>query len=164
MCHRFEIHSTRRLNRVCGAALLAGALAALGGCDAAPDDRTAPSAARDSAAAAAPAEPLFDARGEPLLSPIGLMPADTAARTRNGLYASRAQYEWEALVHSPFTVLLDVDTLGSVQAAARQAEELRAIGDMGGVAFFVRARRATEAADVVNALCDAGFKSVFLIR
>lgn len=163
MSHPLKNHAACRRNRACNAALLAGALALLMGCDATPDDRATPSASRDDAAATAPVAPLFDARGEPLLSPMALTPTDTAARTRNGLYARRAQYEWEALVRSPFTVLLDVDTLGSVQAAIRTAEELRAVGDMGGVAFFVRARRAAEAAEVVNALSDAGFKAVFLV-
>lgn len=108
-------------------------------------------------------ESLFDDRGRPQLSPVSLMPVDTAARTRAGLYATAAQLEWEMLMAASYTVLLDVDLLGSVTAAVLLAEQVRGLRDTRGLAFFVRARQAGDAARVVDTLVDAGFAPVFLI-
>lgn len=107
--------------------------------------------------------PLFDDAGQPRLSPMHLVPADTAARTRNGLYVTRAQYEWQELVSMPTTVLIDVDLLGSAAAAVRRAEQVRQGYRDPGLSYFVRSRRAAAAAEVVNRLVDQGFAPVFLV-
>lgn len=123
-------------------------------------------AQRDHPRAAAPAaatEPLFDARGDVRLSPMALVPTDTAARSRSGLYATPAQLAWEELIAPTTTVLLDVDALGSTLAAVQLAEQVRGWRDTRGLAFFVRARRPVDAATVANALTDAGFAPVFVV-
>lgn len=115
------------------------------------------------AAAPAASEPLFDERGDARLSPMSLMPADTTARSRSGLYATRAQLAWEELTASTSTVLLDVDALGSTLAAVQLAEQVRGWRDTRGLAFFVRARNPVDAATVANLLTDAGFAPVFVV-
>lgn len=161
--------------------LTAFALAAvLAGCGAG-SDHTADGTAQPSASAAAapPAEqaraqrvaalPLFDDLGRPIPAPQKMQPADSAARTRNGLYATQAQYEWQELIAGPYTVLIDVDKLGSAEAAmlvAAQAQELRAMDpspDRHALSYFVRARQPAQAAAVANRLADAGFDAVFLL-
>jgi hypothetical protein len=107
--------------------------------------------------------PLFDSGGRPLPSPPAMVPADTAARTRQGLYATRAQFEWEELMSTPTTVLLDVDDLGSVGGALLQAQQVRALQRHVAFAYFVRARHAADAAAAANALADEGFAPVFTI-
>jgi hypothetical protein len=122
-------------------------------------------ASADSAANAAPQAPapLFDRDGRPLLSPREFVPADTAARTRAGLYATAAQLEWELLTASPVTVLIDVDQLGSPEAAVLLAAQVQWMRDNRGFAFFVRARHVPDAARVVDRLSDSGFAPVFLV-
>ena len=58
--------------------------------------------------------------------------------------------EWEALTLGPYTVLLDLDALGSAEAALQTAERVRGMRDSAGVAYFVRARQPAEAARVAN--------------
>jgi hypothetical protein len=120
-----------------------------------------PIAAQGAAPNAPP--PLFDSGGRPLLTPPALVPADTAARTRQGLYATHAQFEWEELMSTPTTVLLDVDDLGSVGGALLQAQQVRALQRHVAFAYFIRARRAADAAAAANALADEGFAPVFAI-
>ena len=115
------------------------------------------------AEAAAEPPPLFDERGRPRVSPPQLVPVDTAARTRPGLYATRAQFEWEELMAGPTTILLDVDALGTVASTVLLAQQVRGLRDSRGLAYFVRARRPTDAAQVVNTLADDGFAPVFMI-
>lgn len=113
--------------------------------------------------------PLFDDLGRPILAAPQLHPVDTAARTRNGLYATQAQYEWQELIAGPYTVLVDVDALGSAEAAmlvAAQAQDLRTMDpspERHALSYFVRARQPAQAAAVVNKLADAGFDAVFLL-
>lgn len=60
-------------------------------------------------------------------------------------------------------MLLDVDALGSAEAAVRQAEAVRGWRNAPGLAYFVRARRLADGAEVVNRLADQGFSPVFLV-
>lgn len=138
--------------------LLAAALA-LAGCGGAGDTV----AALQTRAAPQALDPLFDAQGRARPSPRGHVPADTAARTRTGLYATAAQLEWELLTATPVTLLIDVDQLGSVQAAVMLAQQVAWMRDTRGLAFFVRARHAPDAAHVVDTLADAGFAPIFMV-
>jgi hypothetical protein len=144
------------------AALLAAAgLVACGGVD----DTSSPLADPEAKATAeAMPAPLFDDRGRPLLAAPGLVPADTAARSRSGLYASAAQYEWEALTVHPYTMLLDLDALGSDAAALASAAQVLGGRDSAGVAYYVRARDPVRAARLADALSDRGFAPVFVVR
>lgn len=151
----------RRSSTTALLAALAIALAACGGGGTLPvAPVTTDAAAR--ATSAAPA-PLLDAQGRPYVSPRDLVPADTAARTRAGLYATAAQLEWELLMATPVTILIDVDQLGSTDAAVLLAAQVQWLRDTRGFAYFVRARHAPDAARVVDALTDAGFAPVFMV-
>ena len=119
---------------------------------------------RSTALADAAPAPLFDDRGRALVSAPGLVPADTASRSRSGLYASVAQYEWEALTMHPYTVLLDLDALGSEAAALASAEQVIGGRDSAGVAYYVRARDPVRAARLADVLSDQGFAPVFVVR
>ncbi|HSW23350.1 MAG TPA: hypothetical protein VLJ62_11330 [Burkholderiaceae bacterium] len=112
---------------------------------------------------AATLAPLFDDAGRPLLSPASAVPANPSERTRNGLYATRAQFEWQELMLQTYCVLLDVDALGSVDAAVQLAQQVRALQQLPGLTYFVRSGRRAEGAEVVNRLADQGFAPVFLI-
>lgn len=164
---------------------LALAAAVLAGCGAGSSDSEPGATLQPSAAAARAVEapgsaaqaraqrvaalPLFDDLGRAIPALPQLRPADTAARTRNGLYATQAQYEWQELIAGPDTVLIDVDALGSPEAAmlrAAQAQELRTMDpspDRPALSYFVRARQPAQAAAVVNKMADAGFDAVFLL-
>lgn len=107
--------------------------------------------------------PLFDERGRPLAAPSSAVPADTAARTRPGLYATRAQYEREELTSYLTTILLDVDALGTAEMTAMHAQQARGYRDGQALTYFVQARQPTAAAEVVNRLVDDGFAPVFMI-
>lgn len=143
------------------AALVAGSLCGCGGSGDAPAPGA--SAMERDAVKATPAElpPLFDEHGQAFASPAALVPSDASARTRSGLYATRAQYEWQALTLPPYTVLLDVDALGSEQAAVDEAELSRGAP---GVAWFVRARQPARAAMVADRLTYFGIAPVFVVR
>ena len=108
--------------------------------------------------------PLFGDDGRPLLSLSALVPLDSAARTRAGLYASAAQYEWEALTVAAYTVLVDLDALGADAAALAAAAAVRERRDSAGVAYYVRARDPVRAARLADALGDRGFTPVFVVR
>ena len=116
-------------------------------------------------AGTAPPEALLlsDDWGRRQLSSRSLQPRDPAARTRSGLYATRAQYDWEALTLSPHTLLLDVDAFGSVTATVQYVQQIRDYLEHGKVTFFVTARNPVQAAEVVNALSDAGLAPVVMI-
>lgn len=139
--------------------LLAGAVsvAACGGSTASNEPRTS-----ERAEVAVP-PPLFDERGRPLAAPPTAVPADAAARTRPGLYATRAQYEREALTSGPTTILLDVDALGTTQMTVLLAQQVRGYREGQRLTYFVQARRPADAAEVVNTLADDGFAPVFVI-
>ena len=107
---------------------------------------------------------LFDSNGRARLSSTALVPGDTDSRTRSGLYATLEQYEWQELTARPYTVLLDVEEAGSVDAAVNLALQVRGYwSNAAELAYFVRARRGTDGAAVVNLLADQGFAPVFLI-
>lgn len=150
-----------------GAAVLLSVVTALTACGGGSSSSGAgdASARRGEAQSAVPQalQPLFDQRGQPLLSPAELVPADTSARTRNGLYATVAQLEWEELTAAPYTVLLDVDAVGTVANTVQLAEVVRGWRDTRGLSFFVRAKNPLDAAAVVNILADAGFAPVFMV-
>ena len=133
------------------AALIAGSLC---GCGGGSDD-----AYRAEATAEPPA--LFDERGQALAAAAAAVPPDASARTRSGLYATRAQFEWQALTLPPYTVLLDIDALGSEQAAMDEAALSRGAA---GVAWFVRARQPAQAARVADRLAEIGIAPVFVVR
>lgn len=108
--------------------------------------------------------PLFDERGRPLAAPPSAVPADTAARTRPGLYATRAQYEREELTSYLTTILLDVDALGTAEMTVMHAQQVRGYRDgQAALTYFVQAGQPTAAAEVVNRLADDGFAPVFMI-
>lgn len=108
--------------------------------------------------------PLFDDNGRVLPSPRSAMPVDTAARTRSGRYASAGQLEWEELTVGLYSVVLDVDAAGSVEATLKRAHELRAWNDSSARVYYVRGRDTAGAAQVVNTLEDEGFGIVFLVH
>lgn len=147
-----------RLRRSANALLcsaLAGTLAACGGGNDGAPAAAVVAAPRDTAP--------FDAQGRALPSPRALQPASTAARTRSGLYATREQLARQALVAAPSTILIDVDTNGSVAAAVLLAEQVRGWRGTQGLAFYVRGRDAAAVAEVVDRLVDAGFGTVFAV-
>jgi hypothetical protein len=137
--------------------LLSAVLAACGG------GITSPEVAALAGTAPPEAQLLRNDWGRGQLGSRNLQPLDPAARTRNGLYATRDQYEWEALTLSPNTVLLDVDTFGSVSATVQYAQQIRDYVAAGSVTFFVTARNPVAAAEVVNTLCDTGLAPVVMI-
>lgn len=150
--------TTTRLRRGAVALLcsaLAGTLAACGGGN---DGAPAVAGVASTADTA-----LFDAQGRALPSPRALLPASTAARTRSGLYATRAQLAWQEQVAAPSTILIDLDANGSVAAAVLLAEQVRGWRGTQGLAFYVRGRDAATVAEVVDRLVDAGFGTVFAV-
>jgi len=145
------------------AALLLTCLAALAACGGGePGAMAGPDSSAANTSTTTP--PLFDAAGRPLLSPSDLMPRDTAARTRPGLYATRQQLEWQELTSSPSTVLLDLEQLGSAEAALVLAQHVHHWRGLQGLAYFVRGGSASDAALVVNTLADMGVAPVYLVR
>ncbi len=141
--------------------VLCATVAACGGADPTPPPLDADADARPRTAVPAP---LFADNGRPLLSPAALVPADTRARTRSGLYATAAQLAWQELVFAPGTVVLDLDMLGSVAAALNLAQTVQGMRGLQGLAWYVRGGGAADAAQLVNALSDAGVADVFLVR
>lgn len=107
--------------------------------------------------------PLFDNEGRPAAS-AAVPPADSAQFTRAGLYASEDQLAWQQLVSAPSTVLLDLDALGSNEAALNLAAQVRGFRGVEGLAWFVRGGRGDQAARLVDLLADSGVAPVFLVR
>ena len=143
--------------------VVAGSAGCGGDADGAPPDADLARSAATAVTAVQPA-PLFGDDGRPLLSLSALVPLDSAARTRAGLYASAAQYEWEALTVAAYTVLVDLDALGADAAALAAAAAVRERRDSAGVAYYVRARDPVRAARLADALGDRGFTPVFVVR
>jgi hypothetical protein len=161
--------TTRPRSRSIGAAFavtLALTLAACGGTQQDAADAAASPSVDTQPTTASSAAPLFDDRGRPLLSPHSAAPADTAARTRQGLYASREQLEWQELTVGIVSIVLNVDTEGGVEATVQRARMLRAWhGDDGkGRVYYVRARDLGAAARVVDTLSDEGFGWVYMVH
>jgi hypothetical protein len=151
------------MNATCCTALLA-LLTTLAACGDGAADLAPPAAApaiRADAAAGPP--PLFDEQGRAHLSPPGLVPANTAARTRPGLYASAEQLAWQEIVAGPYTVVLDMDSLKTPERALMLAATVRQQREER-LAWFVRGGTPEAAAEVVNALADSGVADVFLVR
>ena len=150
------------------AVVLAAALSGCGGGDSQTSLHVA-SPAPGGAAAVAAAPPLFDDDGRPRLTEPRLRPTDASARTHRGLYASREQLEWQQLIAGPYTVLVDVDVPGSVEAALQLAAQAQSRPDMGSsaqrqsLAFFVQAREPARAAAVADRLSASGLEAVFVV-
>lgn len=170
-----RLHHCRRAGRdggfVAGAKTLIGALALMvaacggGGLDdgAASAAVTAPEAG--SAATSSVLVPLFDDAGHPSAAAKAAQPADPAMRTHAGLYASPAQYQWEAQTASPYTVLVDLDESGSVRAALQDAMAVRdwPFAEHSKLAWFVKSSDARAGARLADALTGLGLDQVFLI-
>jgi hypothetical protein len=179
--------ATTRLRSRCAGAACAGTLtlavaATLAACGGTHDDtadaaaspsvsaKASPSASPSAAPSASPITstiaPLFDDRARPLLSPRSAMPADIAARTRQGLYASREQLEWQELTVGIVSIVLDVDAEGGVEATVHRARMLRAWHghDGKGRVYYVRARDLSAAVRVVDTLSDEGFGWVYMVH
>jgi hypothetical protein len=108
---------------------------------------------------------LFDAQGRALPTPSSRLPARTEARTRNGLYATAEQLQWQELIAGPVTLVLDIDQLGP-SGAALLAQHVRGWSGhrQRQVAWYVRGGAEDEAAQLVNSLADDGVAPVFLVR
>jgi len=106
--------------------------------------------------------PLFDNNGTPSAAAT-VAPAALAQRTRASLYASTAQLEWQQLVAAPDTVLLDLDDLGSAEAALNLVTQVRAFRGTQGLAWFVRGGGGDRAARLADRLADDGLSPVFLV-
>lgn len=109
--------------------------------------------------------PLFDDAGHPSSAAKSAEPTDPAMRTRAGLYASPDQYRWEALMNSPFTILIDLDTSGSMQAAIDAAMAARdwIFPDPRQLAWFVKSSDPRAGVQLADALTGRGLDQVFLI-
>ena len=109
--------------------------------------------------------PLFDDAGHPSGAAKSGEPADPAMRTRAGLYASPDQYRWEALMNSTSTILVDLDTSGSMQVAIDEAMAARAwnFPDPRTLAWFVKSSEPRAAVQLADALTGRGLDQVFLI-
>jgi len=127
---------------------------------------TAAAAAESTTAAATFAiVPLFDDAGHPSGAAKSGEPADPTMRTRAGLYASPDQYRWEALMNSPYTILVDLDTSGSMQVAIDAAMAARdwIFPDPRMLAWFVKASDPRAGVQLADALTGHGLDQVFLI-
>jgi hypothetical protein len=107
--------------------------------------------------------PLFDDGGRPAAAAT-VAPGDIVQRSRAGLYASQTQLDWQLLVASPSTVLLDLDALDSDDAALVLAAHARDFRGAEPLAWFVRGGRGAQAARLADALADAGYAPVFLVH
>jgi len=135
---------------------LAAALTACGGGDAA--DNATP------VATAFAVTPVFDDSGQPSSAARSAEPPDPDMRTQAGLYASLEQYRWEALVSSPYTVLVDLDTSESVRAAIDEALVARRWNPSStSLAWFVKSSDLRAGARLADALTSSGLAPVFLI-
>jgi hypothetical protein len=135
---------------------LAAALTACGGGDAA--DTATP------VATAFEVTPVFDDSGQPSGAAKSAEPLDPDMRTRAGLYASPEQYRWEALMSSPYTVLVDLDRSESRQAALDEALVARRWDPSStSLAWFVKASDLRAGARLADALTSSGLAPVFLI-
>jgi hypothetical protein len=106
---------------------------------------------------------LFEPDGKPSAEAQERPPGSPV--TRSGLYASPSQYAWEALTVEPYTVLVDLDSSGSAEAALAKAFEDHAwAADGQGVAQYVRGGSPRQAAAVADALTAAGIGNVFLVN
>ena len=163
--------SARRITRGVPAALgraligvAALTLAACGGNGG--EDATTASAAEPATAAGTFAiVPLFDDTGHPSGAARSGEPADPAMRTRAGLYASPDQYRWEALMNSAYTILVDLDTSGSMQAAIDTAMAAHdwIYPEPRTLAWFVESSDPRAGVQLADALTGRGLDQVFLI-
>ena len=108
--------------------------------------------------------PVFDDSGQPSGAAKSAEPPDPEMRTRAGLYASLEQYRWEALMSSPFTVLVDLDASESEQAAIEDALAARRWNpSSNSLAWFVRSSDMRAGVRLADALTSSGLAPVFLI-
>ncbi|MEO8524407.1 MAG: hypothetical protein ABI460_06785 [Caldimonas sp.] len=109
-----------------------------------------------------PPAPLFDADGKPSAA-AHQRPAGSPT-TQSGLYATPAQYAWEALTAEPYTVLVDLDAASGPAAALAKARADHAWAvDSQGVAHFVRGGSPGQAVAVADGLTASGIGDVFLV-
>ncbi len=146
--------------------LLALALQACGGNEGVEGDGRRPdgSAGGDRAQAARGIpEALFAQDGRP--SRVARQPPPgLALRTAAGLYATTAQFEWEALTVEPYTVLVDVDQHATAAVAIEKTlADFRWSLDGARAAHYVRAAELPRALAVADALTAAGLPLVFLV-
>lgn len=107
---------------------------------------------------------LFDAHGQP--SAEARHRPEGSPATKTGLFATPAQYAWEALTAEPYTVLVDLDTAASpadALAIARANHAFATAQRHVGVAHFVRGGSCEAAVTVVDALSAGGVGPVFLV-
>lgn len=123
----------------------------------------APTTADPSAEAPAAGPELFDARGWPLAAAAQQVPADSAARTRAGLYADARQLAWQQQIAGPYTRVFDLDAAGSADAVLEDARQALARPTDGRTSFFVRAGDLRAGAALVDALSALGLEDVFLL-
>lgn len=150
--------TTRRIAGALSLPLVILSLAACGGGEGAEPSALAPMQVE---ATAGPE--LFDARGWPLSAAPRLVPADPAARTHLGLYASARQLAWQEQIAGPYTRVFDLDGGEPTQALIEQARQALAQPVDGRTSYFVRARDLRAGAALVNALAALGLEDVFLV-
>lgn len=124
---------------------------------------TAPTTADAAAETPAAGPELFDARGWPLAAAAQQVPADSAARTRSGLYADARQLAWQQQIAGPYTRVFDLDAAGSTDAVLEEARQALARPGEGRTSFFVRAGDPRAGAALVDALSALGLEDVFLL-
>lgn len=114
-------------------------------------------------AARGPSLALFAPDGRPTAA-AGVPPEGWRHRTQAGLYATAEQFAWEALTVEPYTVLVDVDTHPSADAALdKTLADIRWSADSAHAAFYVRAGDPARAVEVADRLSAAGVPRVFLV-
>jgi hypothetical protein len=99
-------------------------------------------------------------------SEAGAVPADRAARTLNGRYASARQAEQLEGALGDASIAVDAECCGleGVERTVGLVHALQAARDLpNGVPVLVRSADARLAATVVNRLIDAGYRNVWLV-
>lgn len=147
-------------------AVLAVLLAACGGAE--PEAAAADDRARPLAAASAVIAPLFDDAGNVIPASDSAQPADNAARTRQGYYATPAQAaQLEQALHErviAVSVEPGPDAAASVEFAMQMVYVHQAAHDLPADApVLVRSADLRLGAAAVHQLEAAGYKRVFLV-
>ena len=101
------------------------------------------------------------AHGSTISNRSGLTLATALLGVAGGLLVACGGSEGTSADPSVQTVLLDIDVLGSLDAAAREAAASHgAPGEAEPVLYLVRARRGDDAARATRALAQRGFETV----
>ncbi len=91
-------------------------------------------------------------------------PANSALRTRAGLYAAPEDVAWQTLIAEPYTVLVEVDRHASPDAAVETTLRNYRWSPEGPLAaFFVSSSDPAQAAAVADELTASGVPNVFLV-